>query len=124
MLLASWLCEAAELGGDVRETAYWVTLLRYVGCTGHAHSKCTATSASGSSRRCPNFDAVAFARPGAAPALFSVGLMDLICPPSTVYAAYNAYAGEKRIAIYPHNDHEGGGAFHQVQQMTWLRSLL
>ena len=35
-------------------------------------------------------------------------------------AAYNAYAGEKRIAIYPHNDHEGGGAFHQVEQMTWL----
>ena len=38
--------------------------------------------------------------------------------------AYNAYAGEKRMAIYPYNDHEGGGAFHQVEQMTWLRSLL
>jgi cephalosporin-C deacetylase len=50
--------------------------------------------------------------------------MDLICPPSTVYAAYNAYAGEKRMAVYPYNDREGGGAFHQVEQMTWLRSLL
>ena len=67
------------------------------------------------------FDGVAFARRRA---LFSVGLMDLICPPSTVYAAYNAYAGEKRMAVYPYNDHEGGGAFHQVEQMTWLRSLL
>ena len=50
--------------------------------------------------------------------------MDMICPPSTVYAAYNAYAGERWMAIYPYNDHEGGGAFHQVEQMTWLRSLL
>ena len=50
--------------------------------------------------------------------------MDLICPPSIVYAACNAYAGEKRMAVYPYNDHEGGGAFHQVEQMTYLRSLL
>jgi HD-GYP domain-containing protein (c-di-GMP phosphodiesterase class II) len=40
-LLASWLCEAAGLGEDVRETAYWVALLRYVGCTGHAHEVAT-----------------------------------------------------------------------------------
>jgi hypothetical protein len=47
-----------------------------------------------------------------------------ICPPSTVNAAYKAHAGEKWMAIYPYNDHEGGGAFHQVEQMTWLRSLM
>jgi HD-GYP domain-containing protein (c-di-GMP phosphodiesterase class II) len=40
-LLASWMCEAADLGEDVRETAYWVALLRYVGCTGHAHEVAT-----------------------------------------------------------------------------------
>src|SRR5512143_2559690 len=35
------------------------------------------------------FDGVNFATRSTAPALFSVGLMDDICPPSTVYAAYN-----------------------------------
>jgi HD-GYP domain-containing protein (c-di-GMP phosphodiesterase class II) len=40
-LLASWLCEEGGLGDDVRETAYWVALLRYVGCTGHAHEVAT-----------------------------------------------------------------------------------
>ena len=40
-LLASWLCEAARLDQEVRETAYWVALLRYVGCTGHAHEVAT-----------------------------------------------------------------------------------
>lgn len=40
-LFATWICEAAGLGDDVRETAYWVALLRYVGCTGHAHEVAT-----------------------------------------------------------------------------------
>ena len=40
-LLATWICEAAEFDEDVRETAYWVALLRYVGCTGHAHEVAT-----------------------------------------------------------------------------------
>src|ERR671935_754894 len=40
-LLASWMCEAADVGEDVRATAYWVALLRYVGCTGHAHEVAT-----------------------------------------------------------------------------------
>ena len=35
---------------------------------------------------------------GAAPALFSVGLMDDICPPSTVFAAYNHYARPARTS--------------------------
>jgi HD-GYP domain-containing protein (c-di-GMP phosphodiesterase class II) len=36
-LLASWMCEEAGFEDDVREDAYWVSLLRYIGCTGHAH---------------------------------------------------------------------------------------
>jgi HD-GYP domain-containing protein (c-di-GMP phosphodiesterase class II) len=40
-LLATWLCEAAGFEEEVRETAYWVALLRYVGCTGHAHEVAT-----------------------------------------------------------------------------------
>lgn len=69
-------------------------------------------------------DGVFFAARGRAPALFSVGLMDDVCPPSTVYAAYNAYAGEKRIEVYPFNRHEGGGAHHEAVRLRWVGEVL
>lgn len=40
-LLATWICDAAGFEKDVRDTVYWVALLRYVGCTGHAHEVAT-----------------------------------------------------------------------------------
>ncbi|MFN8216788.1 MAG: HD domain-containing phosphohydrolase [Solirubrobacterales bacterium] len=40
-LLASWICDAGGFDEQVKETAYWVALLRYVGCTGHAHEVAT-----------------------------------------------------------------------------------
>jgi cephalosporin-C deacetylase len=70
------------------------------------------------------FDAAVLATLATAPALFSVALMDEICPPSTVYAAYNAYAGPKEIREYAYNEHEGGGPFHHLAQMSWLASLI
>ena len=66
------------------------------------------------------FDAVNLGRRAVAPALFSVGLMDVICPPSTVYGAFNTYGGPKDIVEYPFNDHEGGAGFHDIAQMRWL----
>jgi cephalosporin-C deacetylase len=65
-------------------------------------------------------DGVNFARRATAPALFSVGLQDPVCPPSTVFAAYNDYAGSKEIAVYPFNQHEGGQEEHEVVQAEWL----
>jgi cephalosporin-C deacetylase len=70
------------------------------------------------------FDGVNFAPRARAPALFSVGLMDLTCPPSTVFAAYNHYAGPADIRVWRYNDHEGGEAFHQAEQLRFLRGLL
>jgi cephalosporin-C deacetylase len=70
------------------------------------------------------FDGAVLARRAQAPALFSVALMDEICPPSTVYAAYNAYAGPKEIRVYPYNDHEGGREFQVGEQLSWLASRL
>jgi cephalosporin-C deacetylase len=67
------------------------------------------------------FDGAILGRQAQAPALFSVGLMDQICPPSTVYAAYNAYGGPKQVREYPFNDHEGGESFHEVMQLAWLK---
>lgn len=69
------------------------------------------------------FDGVNFAARGRAAALFSVGLMDEICPPSTVYAAYNHYAGEKDIRVYRYNHHEGGGAYHTAEKVNFLNAL-
>lgn len=69
------------------------------------------------------FDGVHFAARASAPALFSVGLMDTICPPSTVYAAFNAYAGAKEMVRYTFNDHEGGGPFQMEAQREWLEGV-
>lgn len=69
------------------------------------------------------FDGVHFAARAKAPALFSVALMDTICPPSSVYGAFNAYGGPKEMAVYTYNDHEGGGPFQERRQVEWLAGL-
>jgi cephalosporin-C deacetylase len=65
-------------------------------------------------------DVVNHGRHTGAPALFSVGLLDDITPPSTVFAAYNHYAGAKDIAVYPFNGHEGGGTRHLKAKLAFL----
>jgi len=69
------------------------------------------------------FDGVNFAVRSSAPALFSVGLMDDVCPPSTVFAAYNHYAGPKQIRIWPYNHHEGGETFQILEKIKFLAGL-
>jgi len=70
------------------------------------------------------FDGMAFAARCQTPALFSVALMDRVCPPSTVYAAYNHYGGDKRMVVWEFNDHEGGGSHQTSHQLAFLRQLL
>lgn len=69
------------------------------------------------------FDGVNFAARAKAPALFSVGLMDEVCPPSTVFAAYNHYAGLKEIEVWPYNHHEGGESFQNAAKLRFLETL-
>ncbi|WLQ32769.1 acetylxylan esterase [Streptomyces castrisilvae] len=69
------------------------------------------------------FDGVSFAARATVPALYSVALMDPICPPSTVFAAYNHWAGPKEIEVYPWNGHEGGTTVHRRAQLRKLRDL-
>ena len=69
------------------------------------------------------FDGVNLATRAKAKTLFSVGLMDEICPPSTVYAAYNNWQGEKDIRVYQFNHHEGGGEFQTVEKLKFLRAI-
>ena len=66
------------------------------------------------------FDGMNFAARAKAPALFSVALMDVTCPPSTVFAAYNHYAGAREIEVYPFNGHEGGESAHTELKMRRL----
>jgi cephalosporin-C deacetylase len=77
-------------------------------------------------------DGVAFARRATAPAHFGVALRDMVCPPSTVYAAYNQYGTasgrpappERTMHVYPFNQHEGGEAVHAQRQLRWLSARL
>jgi cephalosporin-C deacetylase len=69
------------------------------------------------------FDGLNFSARAKAPALFSVGLMDTICPPSTVYAAYNHYAGPKQITVWEYNNHEGGASYQSQAKLEFLHNL-
>ena len=68
-------------------------------------------------------DGMNFAARMQARTLYSVGIMDTTCPPSTVYASYNHVNSEKQIMEYYFNNHEGGGFQHKVEKIRYLRNL-
>ncbi|OAE03692.1 acetylxylan esterase [Arthrobacter sp. OY3WO11] len=80
------------------------------------------------------FDGVNLARWATAPALYSAAQMDDICPPSTVFASFNAYGtgtagssgsgADKEIEVYRFNNHEGGQEHHWIRQLLFLRKIL
>ena len=70
------------------------------------------------------FDGVHHAARISAPASFSVALMDTVCPPSTVFAAFHAAASRaKEIAVYRYNGHEGGRPDQWDVHASFLRRL-
>jgi cephalosporin-C deacetylase len=69
------------------------------------------------------FDGVNLSARVKAKTLFSVGLMDQVCPPSTVYAAYNHWAGEKDIKVYSYNGHEGGQSHQTAEKLKFLKNI-
>ncbi|WP_243064969.1 acetylxylan esterase [Humibacter sp. RRB41] len=70
------------------------------------------------------FDGVNFAKRATAPAWFSTALMDATCPPSTVFGAFNVYAGaSKEIDVWTYNGHEGGGVEDEARMVGVLRDL-
>jgi cephalosporin-C deacetylase len=70
------------------------------------------------------FDGVHFAPRITAPCLFSVALMDLTCPPSTVFAAYNRVVAPKELRVYDYNDHEGGGSVQIAERLRFVQAQL
>src|SRR5215472_13834624 len=65
-------------------------------------------------------DCALLARRITATCLLSAGLMDDICPPSTVFAAYNEITAAKDIAVYPYTGHSVPRA-HAEWQLRHLR---
>ncbi|ARQ67491.1 acetylxylan esterase [Streptomyces marincola] len=100
-------------GADIASAGPYPELVQYLG----VHQRVDPARVFGT---LGYFDGVHFAPRAHAPALFSVGLMDPVCPPSTVFAAYNRYAGEKDITVWEFGDHAGGRASQAVTQLDWL----
>jgi cephalosporin-C deacetylase len=71
------------------------------------------------------FDGLNFAARASAPALFSVGLMDTVCPPSTVFAAFHHWAADrKEIAAWEFNGHEGGGPDQTLRAIAFVGDIV
>jgi cephalosporin-C deacetylase len=68
-------------------------------------------------------DCALLARRITARCLLSVGLMDTICPPSTVFAAYNEIISGKEISVHPFSDH-GVPTAHAERQLRHFRDFL
>lgn len=58
------------------------------------------------------------------PTMVTVGLGDLICPPSGVFAAINAMDPPPEVVTWPYNGHEGGGAHDDAKLAHWLAQRL
>ncbi|MGI6367154.1 MAG: acetylxylan esterase [Anaerolineae bacterium] len=69
------------------------------------------------------FDVMNLASRVRCPVLMTVGLQDDICPPSTVYAAYNQIQSPKEIRVYPYHNHEMVQA-HWETKLRWAHHHL
>ncbi len=57
------------------------------------------------------------------PVLMNVGLLDDICPPSSIYATYNKITAPKEMKVYPYHNHESVDA-HWVHKLRWAHHYL
>jgi len=65
------------------------------------------------------FDCMNLADKITAEVMMTVGLEDTVCPPSTVFAVYNAISSKKEIRVYPEHAH-GGFTQHEEFKMKFL----
>ncbi|TFD92672.1 acetylxylan esterase [Cryobacterium lactosi] len=117
---APFLCDP-DRALRITESAPWDEIVQYLSVYRDAEPDVMRTLS--------YVDGVSFARRGRAPAHFATGLRDTVCPPSTVFAAFNAYgehtgtAPHRTIEVYPFNHHEGGDAVNVRRQLSWLNEL-
>ena len=54
----------------------------------------------------------------------SVGLLDTVCPPSTIFTTFNHIASRiKELAVYPGMGHESHGV-HREKKIEWVDKYL
>jgi cephalosporin-C deacetylase len=101
-------------GAEISTTGPYIEIVKYL--RSHSRERVNTVFAT-----LNYFDGLHFAERAVAPALFSVGLMDPVCPPSTVFAAYHRYAGPRQMTVWQFADHGGGYGSAPSVQLTWLR---
>jgi len=70
------------------------------------------------------FDAMNFAPEIKCPILMSVGLVDTVCPPSTIFATFNHIASQnKELSVYPGMGHECLSV-HKEKMIEWVAKYL
>jgi cephalosporin-C deacetylase len=70
------------------------------------------------------FDVMNLVPSAQARALISLGMHDPICPPDTIFAMRNHYAGPVTTQVWEFNMHEGGASDQNLLQAKWLNELL
>jgi cephalosporin-C deacetylase len=67
------------------------------------------------------FDGMNLAPRITCPVLMNVGLQDVVCPPSTIFATFNHLgSAEKELKVFPYNGHEGNPN-HTLDKLRWAR---
>ena len=69
------------------------------------------------------YDAMNFAKRTKAPGILTVGFIDTTCPPTSVYAAYNALKGRKEIFNDPPSTHAVSARAGQAMRNAILRHV-
>ena len=72
------------------------------------------------------YDVINFASRVKCPALVSVGMIDVTCPPSGVFAVCNELQGPKEVLVLPtsgHQDEHGSQASYYARSEVWNKAL-
>lgn len=100
----------------ITDQAPYSELVRYLSCHRDKEAQAFATLS--------YFDGCNLAKRIKVDSYFSVALMDQVCPPSTVYAAYHQIEhANKQIDVYPYNGHEGGDVFQLTRRVQRLHEI-
>ncbi|SBW07475.1 Acetyl esterase Axe7A (fragment) [uncultured Dysgonomonas sp.] len=69
------------------------------------------------------YDVVNFARQVKVPGFYSFGYNDMVCPPTSIYSAYNVISADKTAFIIPETAH---WTYHEqwIKSEEWLTQLL
>jgi len=110
-----YLCQF-ERAVEVASQGPYLEILNYI--------RMNPEDADGAYETLSYFDAMNFAPELRCPTLVSVGLIDTVCPASTIFSTFNHMAArEKELSIYPGMGHESLNV-HQERRISWSAKYL